>query len=263
MGSLKRKNGLAPEKSKKATSPLKSATSSDAQPIALARDLLVCAQEGGDPLPLINKLTSLEEAELEKALAPSNDHRKAFWINLYNGFSALFLKERPELLSQPYSRLKHFMEEKILIARRTLSLNDIEHGMIRNSRVWWAKGYLRKWFVPRMEKKLRVTSLDPRIHFALNCGAKSCPPIRSYEPENLDEQLNAATRSFLEQEVEFSEARDQLHVSKLFAMYSGDFGGKKGILDFLKRFRLIPSHAHPSLSFKPYDWQPEVQFQNT
>ena len=42
-----------------------------------------------------------------------------------------------------------------------------------------------------------VLDLDPRIHFALNCGAKSCPPIRVYSPPNLDSQLNRAAASFL------------------------------------------------------------------
>ena len=37
-----------------------------------------------------------------------------------------------------------------------------------------------------------VESVDPRIHFALVCGAKSCPPIKLYTPENLDEGLDAA-----------------------------------------------------------------------
>jgi hypothetical protein len=34
--------------------------------------------------------------------------------------------------------------------------------------------------------------MDPRIHFALVCGARSCPPIKLYTPENLEEGLTAA-----------------------------------------------------------------------
>lgn len=37
-----------------------------------------------------------------------------------------------------------------------------------------------------------IQQVDPRIHFALVCGAKSCPPIKLYTPENLDEGLDAA-----------------------------------------------------------------------
>ena len=27
---------------------------------------------------------------------------------------------------------------------------------------------------------IAVLQVDPRIHFALNCGAKSCPPIKTF-----------------------------------------------------------------------------------
>lgn len=40
--------------------------------------------------------------------------------------------------------------------------------------------------------------MDKRIHFALVCGAKSCPPIRVYTPEELDEGLDAAAAAFCE-----------------------------------------------------------------
>ena len=43
-----------------------------------------------------------------------------------------------------------------------------------------------------------MLTCDPRIHFALNCGAVSCPPIAVYEGESLDEQLDIATEGFLE-----------------------------------------------------------------
>jgi Protein of unknown function, DUF547 len=40
--------------------------------------------------------------------------------------------------------------------------------------------------------------MDKRIHFALVCGAKSCPPIRVYTPDELDEGLDAAAAAFCE-----------------------------------------------------------------
>jgi hypothetical protein len=38
--------------------------------------------------------------------------------------------------------------------------------------------------------------VDPRIHFALNCGAASCPPIRVYTPDKLEFGLEAAASAF-------------------------------------------------------------------
>lgn len=43
-----------------------------------------------------------------------------------------------------------------------------------------------------------VKDMDKRIHFALNCGAKSCPPIKVYTPETLEEGLQSAAATFCE-----------------------------------------------------------------
>ena len=40
--------------------------------------------------------------------------------------------------------------------------------------------------------------MDPRIHFALVCGAKSCPPIKVYTPDSLEDGLDSATMAFCE-----------------------------------------------------------------
>ena len=43
-----------------------------------------------------------------------------------------------------------------------------------------------------------VKPTDPRIHFALVCGAKSCPPIKVYTPDSLEDGLDSATMAFCE-----------------------------------------------------------------
>lgn len=40
--------------------------------------------------------------------------------------------------------------------------------------------------------------MDKRIHFALNCGAKSCPPIKLFSPDTLEEGLQSAATAFLQ-----------------------------------------------------------------
>ena len=69
------------------------------------------------------------------------------------------------------------------------SLDEIEHGVLRCNR-----GHpkdKKPMFVlendPRM--KLMLTKFDARIHFALNCGANSCPPIRIYQADRLNAQV--------------------------------------------------------------------------
>ena len=69
--------------------------------------------------------------------------------------------------------------------------------------------------------------MDPRIHFALVCGARSCPPIRTYTAEGLDEQLAAAAEAFCAGEVRVvGPAEDRIvAVSKIIGeWYKGDFG---------------------------------------
>lgn len=76
--------------------------------------------------------------------------------------------------------------------------DDIEHGILRSNAVAPASigALLKLPFLahPQFKKGdprrgYAVSPLDPRIHFALVCGAKSCPPIKLYTPDNLDEGL--------------------------------------------------------------------------
>eukprot|EP00955_Chlamydomonas_euryale_P096409 365010-Chlamydomonas_euryale.AAC.3 len=66
---------------------------------------------------------------------------------------------------------------------------------------------------PRPLCQLQV---DPRIHFALVCGAKSCPPIKLYTPDNLDEGLTAAGEAFCASEVSVDKRARAVTLSKIF-----------------------------------------------
>ena len=57
--------------------------------------------------------------------------------------------------------------------------------------------------------------MDPRIHFALVCGAKSCPPIRVYTPESLDQGLEAAASGFCEGSVLVDKANNSVDMSMI------------------------------------------------
>jgi hypothetical protein len=98
-----------------------------------------------------------------------------------------------------------------------------------------------------------VAQRDYRIHFALNCGAKSCPPIAFYTPDKIEQQLELATQSFLESETIVSEAQHAVATSRLLLWYRGDFGGQTGIRRILVA-RLALKSTHYQLSFRTYDW---------
>ena len=218
----------------------------------LSQNLLLAVKTSEPTDSLENALCNFDEENLKKELFTENDKR-AFWINLYNAFSQILLEKDTSAIRNWGARLKYYSSRKICIAGNKLSLNDIEHGMLRHSKVWWSMGYLSKWFPNRFEKSLRVP-LDKRIHFTLNCGAKSCPAIAFYDPEHLDQQMDLATKVYLKQDVLYDPGKNTVQITELVKWYIKDFGGKKGVVSFLKKYQLIPDDAKPVILYHPYDW---------
>lgn len=166
----------------------------------------------------------------------------AFWINTYN---ALIIKgvidhyptksvRKVKLFGGFFSRLK------FQVARKKYSLNQIEHDIIR------------KEFV------------DPRVHFALVCASKSCPPLENsvYLPETIEEQLDAVTLKFVTdpEKVRLDRAKRRVYLSKIFKWYKADFTeGYDGVPDFLADY--LPSEDADfvlandvKFHYLDYDW---------
>ena len=102
---------------------------------------------------------------------------------------------------------------------------------------------------------------DPRIHFALNCGAVSCPPIAVYEADDLDEQLDIATEGFLESNTSVNKEDNRISLSMLFDWYKEDFGGSADkIIDWVTLHapkdlvESIKKLQRPKLRFNNYNW---------
>jgi hypothetical protein len=133
----------------------------------------------------------------------SRNHQFAFYINAYNAFTIkLVLSRYPEInsikeirsfFSSPWSK------KFISLDGWTVSLDYIEHEVLR----------------PQFK--------DPRIHFAINCAAKSCPPLldRPYEGETIETQLDTQTRSFINRSTFIKD--NTLFISKIFDWFSDDF----------------------------------------
>ncbi len=127
----------------------------------------------------------------------------------------------------------------------------IEHGIIRSSQVKISMGYIGKLFPSKYEKQFRLEKVDPRIHFALNCGAKSCPAVAYYTADRVDDELERAVRGYLKSECEVKDG--EVAVPMLFSWFRGDFGGKKGIKEFLIKYDIIDNTDY-KISFIEYDW---------
>jgi hypothetical protein len=139
----------------------------------------------------------------------------AFWINAYNAYTLKVICDNYPvksindlhtggLIIGTVLKKTIWDKELAVINGKKVTLNQIEHEIIR--------------------KRFN----EPRIHFALVCAAKSCPPLRSeaFEAARLDEQLDDQGRVFFRQpDKNFFEPEKRIaHLSKIMEWYEGDFG---------------------------------------
>ncbi|MDQ6608875.1 MAG: DUF547 domain-containing protein [Bacteroidota bacterium] len=218
--------------------------------IQISQQLLYAVRTGDSSENFILQLSAADKNELKKQLS-TDAEKKAFWLNIYNAFIQKLLSEHPEKYK---SRNSFFTNKQIEIAGIRLSPDDIEHGMLRRSKAKWSMGYFNKLFPSRFEKDFRVSTLDNRIHFALNCGAKSCPPIAYYSPENIDRELELATKNYLHTESDLDRASGVIYLPKIMSWFRADFGGKKGMKKMLEKYGVTKKGEDITIRFKKYDW---------
>lgn len=222
--------------------------------IQLSQELVQAVRNDETRSGIIEQLANIPMQQLDEALN-TDAEKKAFFINVYNGFVQHILMKNPEKFED---RDKFFTTDQITIAGQELSLDDIEHGIIRGSKVKWSLGLIQDPFADDFEKAFRVKETDPRIHFALNCGAKSCPYVAVYRAEKLDEQLDIISRQFLQRTSEYQPEEGKVYVTSLISWFRGDFDGLDGAKEMLRKYDVIPDEADPELEFKEYDWTLEL-----
>ncbi len=137
--------------------------------------------------------------------ALADAERFAFYANAYNAWTIKLIlmnypgiesiKDTGSLLRSPWK--KRFVK----LEGREMSLDEIEHDT------------------------LRARYKDPRIHFAVNCASKGCPPLygEPFEGQILEDQLNEVTRRFINDPARYRLDGQTLWVSKIFDWYGGDF----------------------------------------
>ncbi len=171
----------------------------------------------------------------------SQDEQLAYWINAYNAFTVQLILDNYPLASikDIGAKLKiPFINTPwdikfITIGGKKMDLNNIEHGIIR--------------------KKFS----EPRIHFALVCAAKSCPPLRNeaYVPNRLNAQLDAQGRDFLNDPTKNEVSEKSAEISKLLSWYGGDFTGTMPIVDWINKYANKKMSREGSISYKTYNWE--------
>ena len=159
----------------------------------------------------------------------SKEEKLTFWMNAYNAFTIqLIVTHYPLKSITQLDNEKPWDVKRIKIGGKKYSLNDIENNILR---------------------KLG----DARIHFGINCAAKSCPPVRNeaFTPENVDAMLEAATRSFVNNSQSNEIASKSIKVSKIFQWYAADF---PNLVSFLNKYSDKKVNKSAVVSFQNYDW---------
>jgi len=211
---------------------------------------MLSAIKNKEDVTIFRKTFELANEDQLAAQLGNDEQKIAFWVNIYNAYIQEILSKNPEKYND---RGVFFKSKQIHIAGRLLSFADIEHGIIRRSQHEFFLGYLTRPFVSEFEKKFRVKKRDYRIHFALNCGAKSCPPVAIYDWTRLSEQLDKSTKAYLTKFTILDNSEKTAFVTSLFSWFRGDFGGLDGIKNILLKFALIPD-KDIRLKTSPYDW---------
>ncbi|KKL28144.1 hypothetical protein LCGC14_2378100 [marine sediment metagenome] len=217
---------------------------------ALSEQFLTNIIEKNGTADIRAQLFNTTLSELEERLKTDNQ-KLAFWINIYNAYIQVILTENPKLYDD---RGEFFKAEQIPIAGRLISFAKIEHGIIRKSQWELGGGLIRKWFPNKFERKLRVDQRNYHIHFALNCGAKDCPPVAIYEADRLDQQFEKGTEAYLTRVTEYETNSKEVKTTPLFSWFRGDFGCKSGVKDILKEYDIIPTTKKVDVAYKGYDW---------
>lgn len=199
----------------------------------------------------INQLAALDPQALLKEL-DTKDKQLAFWVNIYNGMMQHLLTSQPTLWE---NRQNLFAGERVTVAGKLLSPEMIEHGIIRGGEAKLGLGFVPKFFPSKFERSFKIEGGDPRVHFALNCGAIDCPPVEIYDAATVSERLDHRTKVYLKKHTSVDTQEETIVTTPLFSWFKGDFKTYGGIDDFLVHFGII-TEAQKSFAreSKDYDW---------
>lgn len=163
----------------------------------------------------------------------SKNKQMAYWINLYNAFTInAILEKYPVKSITDLEDGKVWDRKTINIAGEYLTLNNIE------------------------KKKLLKRFKDPRVHFAVNCAAASCPPLlnKAWTEDNIQRYLSQQTKAFINNSKENHLSAEAIQVSQIFNWYADDFGGKDKIASYFQKYAKTTIKDNAKVTFKEYDW---------
>lgn len=164
--------------------------------------------------------------------------RLVFWINAYNAFTI-----------------------KLIVNNYPLkSIRDIKQGETGPWDIVWIEIGGRKYSLNQIEHEIIRKEFDePRIHMALVCAARSCPPLRAeaYSSTALEDQLHENSKAFIHDKTKnyYDRETNTLYVSELFSWYGSDFDKKYGSAQgFVLKMLGLRDVKPVATKYLPYDW---------
>ncbi len=182
-------------------------------------------------------LDSLEKVDIKML---SRDEQFAFYANAYNAWTIkLILSKYPKIKSIKSLGVFNsgpWKKKVVRLKGEKVSLDNVEHDILR----------------PQFK--------DPRVHFAINCAAKSCPPLRpeAFRGDILNQQLDDSTRSFINDPNSYRLEGNNLYVSRIFKWFSEDF--RDGALGFFQQYaeedlkEKLSKPGKINVKYLKYDW---------
>ncbi len=195
-------------------------------------------------------IASLEAVTFDVFSTLSRTERYAFWVNAYNAYTVKRVLDGYHVKS-----IRDLGDEKLSVwdrdfvplgalqptlAKEKLTLNDIEN------------------------KILRPTFQDARVHAAINCASKGCPPLRAeaFTAAKLEAQLDEQVKAWLADTTRnrFDAQKKRVEISKVFEWFAEDFQKEAGSATaWIARFRptdkgWLIARDKPTVSFLEYDW---------
>jgi hypothetical protein len=170
----------------------------------------------------------------ENVSSAGKKEQLAFYINAYNAWILHEALGKYPTKSVKDPLFTFFTGSRIKVAGEQMSFNHLEKDIVR------------------------AKFGEPRIHFALNCASRSCPPLNRqvFRAPDLDEQLEKLAKGFVNSEkgVNYSAEKKTAELSKIFDWYKDDFKGEGGVLPFINKRRTTPLPNDVKISYQDYDW---------
>ncbi|MEF1308497.1 DUF547 domain-containing protein [Vibrio mytili] len=177
----------------------------------------------------IQRLSNLDPRQYRKA------EQYAYWVNLYNALTVdLILDHYPIQSITKLGGLFSFGpwdDEVVSINGKSLTLNDIEHRILRP--IWQ----------------------DPRTHYAVNCASLGCPNLQqqAFTANNTQVLLDNAAKAFINSDKGVSIQGNNAQLSSIYDWFAADFGGEAQVFDHIRKYAPQYNSFSGRVTYD-YDW---------